>query len=69
MLEIHFTPGLGLKISTCRLVASNSAHSSADWIHCKIDYDKEGNDSHFFGNGGPMNLGEILDTFKLWVEK
>lgn len=47
----------------------NIERTENDWIHCKIEYDKEGNDTHFFGNGGPMNLGEILDVFKLWIEK
>lgn len=35
----------------------------------KLTTTMKGNDTHFFGNGGPMNLGEILDIFKLWAEK
>jgi hypothetical protein len=40
-----------------------------DWVHCKIDYDKQRDGLQFYGYGGPENLGEILEIFKAWVER
>ncbi|MCJ1908989.1 immunity 53 family protein [Planococcus ruber] len=43
--------------------------SNIDWVHCKTGYIQERPGLQFLGYGGPMNLTEILKTFKLYAEK
>jgi hypothetical protein len=36
--------------------------SECNWIACRVDSKK------FLGYGGPENLGDLIDTFRRWVE-
>jgi|SRR6185437_6124886 immunity protein 53 of polymorphic toxin system len=50
--------------------------TEADWIHCRVIERKAGpvpygepNFRRFEGAGGPLNLPEILATFRAWAER
>ena len=42
-----------------KLFTENSEH---DWFCCRVEQGK------FLGDGGPLNLGDIIDVFRNWVE-
>ncbi|WHY01339.1 immunity 53 family protein [Neobacillus sp. DY30] len=74
-IETLDNPGWRVKISLQNIdveqkdiVILNSERNESDWIHCKIAYDKELDGIYFWGYGGIENLGEILDSFRRWVD-
>ena len=36
--------------------------SESDWIHCWVE------DGRFEGRCGPLNLGSVLESFRVWAE-
>ncbi|WP_420596550.1 immunity 53 family protein [Deinococcus sp.] len=62
-------PGWTLKVNLLRtgleaidfekLVIERDEHN---WIHCKVS------EGHFYGYGGPLNLGELINVFRDWAQ-
>ncbi|MDZ5472348.1 immunity 53 family protein [Bacillus sp. 31A1R] len=75
-IETIDNPGWSIMISVEDTDVRNKPFESidierteTDWLYCKTDFGQELDSFHFVGYGGPENLEEILNVFKVWVER
>ena len=53
----------GTDLQSMQMESITDEKNEQDWLHCKIE------DGKFVGNGGPLNLDAILDSFLALISR